>query len=120
VVGTHPPVLVDHFNVGDDLALNQVNFIAFGLFIVILDHGSVAACGSLMLGLGFGLRGPRHYWNWRLRLLGGKRRWHRSALRLRLRLVLNFWLGLWLGLWLGSTRHRCGYSNRRRLAFLIW
>jgi hypothetical protein len=88
-IDTHPPVFVHHFNVGHKLALTQLNFIVFGLFIVKLDLGAQSALGLLWCS-GFGrstakvvrifLKIP-FVWNSLLKTLNGKS-WGRRVLLL--------------------------------------
>ena len=41
-VGTHPPVIVDHLNIGDVFALPKLDLVILGFFVVVLNKGSFA------------------------------------------------------------------------------
>jgi hypothetical protein len=95
-VGTHPPILIHHLNVGDNVALYQFDLVVLGLLVVVLNHSPVAAL-SLLSWLNSGLRSRR-----------------RSALRLRLRLRLGARLTIESTSGSsGSNASNSSYSNTR-------
>jgi hypothetical protein len=49
-VGSHPPVIVHHVDVGDILSLDQVNFVILSLFIIILHQSALAALLVVTVG----------------------------------------------------------------------
>jgi hypothetical protein len=48
-VGTHPPVLINHLDVGYYITLNELDLVILSLLVVILDHSTVTSLRLLRL-----------------------------------------------------------------------
>jgi hypothetical protein len=42
-IGSHPPIIVDHLDVGHIFALPKLELVVFGFLVVVLDYSPMAA-----------------------------------------------------------------------------
>ena len=49
-VGAHPPVLINHVDIGHVVALAQLDLVVFSLLVIVEDNGTLAAAGASASG----------------------------------------------------------------------
>jgi hypothetical protein len=49
-VGTHPPVLINHVDIGYVVALAQFDLVVFSLLVIVENNGTLAAAGASASG----------------------------------------------------------------------